>query len=113
MDHVVSLCEDPLSFPRNLTCINKSAYSLNLYNSKVLEDGSRVFCKQCREGLTFWDFSRNAQGKLRECFRIRIDLPLTRDKAFESMDVKTLEGLKAHLGVAPLKEEPHPGCRFL
>ena len=64
MDRVVSLCEDPLSFPMKLRHSSKAKESLISYNSQINSDGSRLFCEQCREGLTFWDFSHNAQGKL-------------------------------------------------
>ena len=66
MDRIVSLCKDPLSFPVNLMHSNKLEHSLKSYNSQIIDDGSRLFCDQCVEGLTFWDFSRNAQGELPE-----------------------------------------------
>ena len=66
MDRIVSLCENPLSFPVNLTHSNKLKHALISYNSQVIGDRSRLFCEQCAEGLTFWDFSYSAQGKLPE-----------------------------------------------
>ena len=65
MDSFIKLCDNrgnAHKFPSNLTHSNKFEQCLTTYNVQIRQDEKRLFSEQCREGLTFWDYSSNAQG---------------------------------------------------
>ena len=111
MNHIVDLCKDPLRFPISLTDSFKPEYTLKEYNEAHARDAPRLFPIECTEGLVFWDYNSSVQGKSYEALASHPSLILY--EAFEITKLKSIEHLKAHLGLDPLERKPNPACRFL